>query len=42
MVADVYRFFCSQRGLEVEEGAAIIAQNFLRVFRGIERTANSE
>jgi TatD DNase family protein len=42
MVADVYRFFCGQRGLELEEGAAIITENFYRVFRGVERIANGD
>jgi TatD DNase family protein len=42
MVTDVYRFFCSQRGLELEEGAKIVAENFFRLFQGIERIANGE
>jgi TatD DNase family protein len=42
MVADVYRFFCSQRGLELEQGTAIIADNFFRLFQRVERIANSE
>jgi len=35
MVAEVYRFFCAERGLEAEEGASLIADNFHRLFHTI-------
>jgi TatD DNase family protein len=38
MVTDVYKFFCAERGLELDEGAAIIADNFYRLFQTISRT----
>lgn len=39
MVGDVYRFFCAERGLSLEEGAKLIADNFHRLFRTIPRAA---
>ncbi|MEJ0024071.1 MAG: TatD family hydrolase [Alphaproteobacteria bacterium] len=36
-VADVYAFFCAERGLELEQGAAIVADNFFRLFHTIPR-----
>jgi TatD DNase family protein len=36
-VADVYAFFCDERGLELEQGAAIVADNFFRLFHTIPR-----
>ncbi|MBL8550441.1 MAG: TatD family hydrolase [Hyphomonadaceae bacterium] len=41
MVGDVYRFFCAERGLEMEEGAAIIADNFFRLFDAVKRPATA-
>jgi TatD DNase family protein len=38
MVADVYKFFCAERSLELDEGAAIIADNFHRLFQTISRS----
>jgi TatD DNase family protein len=32
MVADVYRFFCAERGIDEEEGERLIAENFFRLF----------
>lgn len=37
MVADVYAFFCAERGLAADEGAAIVADNFFRLFHTIPR-----
>ncbi|MGE0829899.1 MAG: TatD family hydrolase [Hyphomonadaceae bacterium] len=39
MVADVYRFFCAERGLSLEEGAGLIADNFFRCFHTIPRAS---
>ncbi|MBI1187247.1 MAG: YchF/TatD family DNA exonuclease [Alphaproteobacteria bacterium] len=39
MVAEVYRFFCAERGIDTEEGAAIVADNVHRLFRAIPRAA---
>jgi TatD DNase family protein len=36
-IADVYAFFCAERGLEPEQGAAIIADNFFNLFHTIPR-----
>ncbi len=36
-VADVYAFFCAERGLEPEQGAAIVADNFFHLFDTIPR-----
>ena len=36
-VGDVYRAFCALRGLDAEEGAGIIADNFFRLFRTVAR-----
>ncbi len=38
-VADVQRYFCALRGLEEEEGAALLADNFHRLFPTIPRAA---
>jgi TatD DNase family protein len=36
-IADLYRFFCVERGLEEGEGADIIADNFFRLFHTVPR-----
>lgn len=36
-IADLYEFFCKERGLAPEEGAAIVAENFFRLFHTIPR-----
>ncbi|MGE3250336.1 MAG: TatD family hydrolase [Hyphomonadaceae bacterium] len=41
MVADVYRFYCAERGLSLEEGAEIIAANFHRLFHTIRAQAHA-
>lgn len=38
-VADVQAFFCAWRGLEPEAGAALIEENFFRLFHTIPRSA---
>jgi TatD DNase family protein len=42
MVADVYRCFCAERGLGLEEGARAIEENFFRVFDAIPRSATAQ
>lgn len=37
MVSDVYAFFCAERGLDPEEGALLIRENFHRIFHTIPR-----
>ncbi len=39
MVAEVYNYFCTERRLDLEEGAALIAENFFRLFHTIARPA---
>ena len=34
-IADLYSYFCQERGLGAEEGAGIIAENFFRLFHTI-------
>jgi TatD DNase family protein len=36
-IADLYRFFCAERGLDLEEGAATVADNFFRLFHTVPR-----
>jgi TatD DNase family protein len=36
-VADVQRYLCKLRGLEAEEGAALLADNFFRIFPNVTR-----
>jgi TatD DNase family protein len=42
MVADVYRFFCAERGLSLEEGARAIAENFFALFEKVPRPAMAQ
>jgi TatD DNase family protein len=36
-IADIYAFFCAERELALEQGAAIVADNFFRLFHTIPR-----
>ena len=36
-IVDLYKFFCAERGLELEQGAEIVADNFYRLFRAVPR-----
>lgn len=38
-IADLYAFFCAQRGLDPDEGAGIVAENFFRLFHTIPRSS---
>ncbi len=39
-IADLYAYFCAQKGLAMEEGAGLVADNFFRLFARIPRPAN--
>ncbi len=36
-IADLYAFFCAERGLGADQGSAIVADNFFRLFRTVPR-----
>jgi TatD DNase family protein len=40
-IAELYRFFCASRGLEAEQGATLIADNFFRLFHTIPAMAQT-
>lgn len=40
-IADLYAFFCKERGLTADEGAALVADNFFRLFDRIPRPARA-